>query len=103
MAEPPHPGGYRGLQHGVRLPQAEMVAVDAEGCYIETASGERYVDYILGSGAVICGHSHPRVTEVIQAQVARNVRGRSSDSSSLVPPEIRTRCPGRLILLPAGR
>ncbi len=71
MVDPPYPGGLRGLQHSVSLPDDEMIAADAEGCYIETTSGERYVDYMLGSGAVICGHAHPAITEAIQDQAAR--------------------------------
>lgn len=65
-----YPGGNRGLRHGVSLPE-DLVATNADGCYIETASGDTYLDYMLGSGAVICGHSHPHVTEAIQQQAER--------------------------------
>ena len=64
-------GGYHGLSHGVTLPGGEPVATEGRGCYIEAESGERYVDYMLGSGAVICGHAHPHVREAIEEQTAK--------------------------------
>jgi len=64
-------GGYHGLSHGVTLPDGYPLAERGEGCYIETKSGETYVDYMLGSGAVICGHAHPEIREAIEAQTRK--------------------------------
>ena len=63
-------GGYRGLSHGVTPPEEHPIARRGEGCYVESESGERYVDYMLGSGAVICGHAHPHVREAIEERAA---------------------------------
>lgn len=64
-------GAYQGLSHGVTLPGEEPIAERGQGCYIETASGERYVDYMLGSGAIIAGHAHPHIRDAIQSQAER--------------------------------
>ncbi len=34
-------------------------------------SGKEYVDYLLGSGPMLVGHAHPKVTAAAQAQIAR--------------------------------
>jgi len=73
-------GGYRGLSHGVTLPDDRPIAERGRGCYVESESGDTYVDYMLGSGAVICGHAHPRVREAIERQAAKG-------SSFILPAE----------------
>ena len=34
-------------------------------------NGKEYVDYLLGSGPMIVGHSHPRVNEVVMNQLSK--------------------------------
>ena len=49
--------------------------------YVTHASGSRkwdvdgheYIDFVMGHGALILGHSHPKVVEAVQAQMARGV------------------------------
>lgn len=64
-------GGYRGLSHGVTPPEERPIARSGQGCYVESESGETYVDYMLGSGAIICGHAHPQVRAAIEEQAAK--------------------------------
>ena len=35
--------------------------------------GNEYIDYIMGHGALLLGHSHPQVVRAIQEQLARGV------------------------------
>ncbi len=48
--------------------EARFVVKRAEGAWIEDLSGNRYIDYILGAGALIVGHAHPYVTQAIARQ-----------------------------------
>lgn len=32
-------------------------------------NGNEYIDYVLGSGPMLCGHAHPRVTSAVRAQL----------------------------------
>lgn len=49
----------------------DLTITNGEGCYIETESGDEYLDYLLGGGPVIQGHNHPKVTEAIQEQASK--------------------------------
>ncbi len=40
--------------------------VKANGCRIEDADGNRYVDYVCSWGAILLGHAHPVVVEAIR-------------------------------------
>ena len=55
-----------------KLPQ-ELAFSIAGGCKAEVwdRSGNRYLDFLLGSGPMVLGHAHPRVVEAIAAQAAR--------------------------------
>jgi len=43
-----------------------LVVDKAEGTYIWDADGNRYIDYRLGFGPIILGHSHPAVVQRVQ-------------------------------------
>jgi acetylornithine/N-succinyldiaminopimelate aminotransferase len=45
--------------------------VRGENCYLFDDQGRRYLDLESGSWAAVLGHSHPRVNQVIKAQVDR--------------------------------
>ena len=47
----------------------DVVIVRGEGSRIWDASGNEYVDYLLGSGPMIIGHSHPEVIEAVREQL----------------------------------
>ncbi len=43
----------------------------AEGSYIHTASGEKYLDLICGLGVTGLGHSHPKIVSAITEQAGK--------------------------------
>ena len=47
----------------------DVVIVRGEGSRIWDASGNEYVDYLLGSGPMLIGHSHPEVIEAVKEQL----------------------------------
>ena len=46
-------------------------AVAGDGCYLIDSAGKRYLDASGGAAVSCLGHSHPRVIEAVQSQVAR--------------------------------
>ena len=61
------PGGVLGSHRAA--PGLEFVVKDARGAYLWDTAGTRYLDYLLGSGPMVLGHSHPAVVEAVQKQV----------------------------------
>ena len=54
------------------LPDEIGFIVDhAAGSKIYDLDGREYIDYVLGSGPMLLGHSHPRVVAAVQEQAAR--------------------------------
>jgi 4-aminobutyrate aminotransferase len=51
----------------------DLVVERASGSWIETADGERYLDYTCGIGVTNTGHAHPRVVAAIAEQAARGI------------------------------
>lgn len=47
--------------------------IRAEGARKWDVDGNEYIDYVLGHGALILGHSHPEVVRAVQEQVAKGV------------------------------
>jgi glutamate-1-semialdehyde 2,1-aminomutase len=43
----------------------------ANGCRIEDADGNRYLDWVCSWGAIILGHAHPVVVEAVRGAAAR--------------------------------
>lgn len=43
----------------------------ARGSRMWDVDGNEYVDYVLGQGPLLFGHSHPRIVDAVTAQVAR--------------------------------
>lgn len=68
-AETLMPGGCLGA---MALPKdLRMVMVHGEGSKIYDADGKEYIDYVLGSGPLILGHSHPAVTGAVREQLEK--------------------------------
>ena len=59
------PGGSLGNLGG------EPVIARGEGSRVWDASGNEYVDYLLGSGPMIVGHSHPEVLDAVREQLGK--------------------------------
>ena len=73
-----------GVTHDVRY-------FDPFGIFIERAVGPRkwdvdgneYIDYVMGHGALLFGHSHPYLVEAVQTQITRGTHlGASNDYES---------------------
>lgn len=45
--------------------------VSAEGCWISTRDGRRYLDLVAGLAVCNVGHRHPRVVKAIREQADR--------------------------------
>jgi len=66
---------------GVNSPVRAFAAVGGEPVFFERAQGahmfdvdgKRYIDYIGSWGPMICGHSHPKIIEAVQAAVTRGL------------------------------
>src|SRR5271165_2925397 len=50
-----------------------LEVVRAEGSWLYTADGRRYLDLIAGIGVSALGHGHPAVLEAIAAQARRHL------------------------------
>jgi glutamate-1-semialdehyde 2,1-aminomutase len=46
-----------------------VVAARASGSRIEDVDGNRYLDFLMGFGALFAGHVHPRLKETLEAQL----------------------------------
>lgn len=56
----------------IAVPGAERMVIErGEGAYIWDQRDTRYLDLLMGSGAVLLGHGHPKVVEAVRRQVAR--------------------------------
>lgn len=49
----------------------DVVIARGQGSRIWDVSGNEYIDYLLGSGPMVIGHSHPEVVEAVQEQLSR--------------------------------
>ncbi len=63
------PGG--GLVLGTLPDGTKPLMVRGAGSRIWDYEGREYVDCVLGSGALILGHAHPRVVEAVASQVEK--------------------------------
>ena len=66
------PGGV--VASYVMPPSVETVISHGEGARVFDVDGKSYIDYILGSGPMIVGHSHPKVVEAIEKQARRGTQ-----------------------------
>ncbi|MBX7069641.1 MAG: aminotransferase class III-fold pyridoxal phosphate-dependent enzyme, partial [Microthrixaceae bacterium] len=49
----------------------DLDVVRGEGCWVETAGGDRYLDFTSGIAVTSTGHCHPAVVEAIRDQAGR--------------------------------
>ena len=51
---------------------ADSIVIDrGEAGHVWDVSGNRYIDYLIGSGPMIVGHNHPKVTAAVLEQVPK--------------------------------
>lgn len=62
------PGGVNSPVRAAIKPHPFFVK-RGNGAYIESIDGERYIDYVMGYGPLILGHSHPKVVEKVIEQL----------------------------------
>src|SRR3989440_16026 len=68
-AEQVFPGGVLGSHRSG--PGLEFVVKEGRGAYLYDMAGQRYLDYLLGSGPMLLGHAHPAVVAAVERQMAR--------------------------------
>ncbi len=56
----------------------DLVVERGEGAWIETVSGQRYLDYTCGIGVTNTGHAHPRVAAAIAEQAGRIIHAQQN-------------------------
>ena len=78
-----HPGSLRlsgggrrafpdGATHDSRwITPFPLYMTHAEGAYKWDVDGNRYIDYVVGHGAIVLGHSHPAIVEAVSEQMGR--------------------------------
>ena len=67
---------WAGLRQGVAPVWArytDLVIERAEGSWLHTVDGERYLDYSCGIAVTNTGHAHPRVVAAVTEQAARGL------------------------------
>lgn len=47
--------------------------ISAEGIYLDTADGKRFIDFISGIAVSSLGHRHPKVIEAIEKQISKHL------------------------------
>ena len=49
----------------------DIVITEGKAGRVRDASGNEYVDFLLGSGPMLIGHAHPEVNEVVREQIEK--------------------------------
>lgn len=71
---------------------APVVAEFAEGATITDADGNRFIDYAMGYGPLILGHSPAPVLEAVRAELARGLRTASVHRGEAALAELIAAC-----------
>ena len=58
------PGGFGNVA-------LDVVIREGKAAHLWDISGNRYIDYLLGSGPMVVGHAHPEVIAAVTEQIAR--------------------------------
>lgn len=56
-----------GIRSASVNPDYSMVMTGGKGGYVTDASGNEYIDYLLGSGPMFLGHAHPAMVRAVQS------------------------------------
>ena len=54
---------------GLGNTSSDIIIRSGSGARVEDESGNEYIDYLIGSGPMLAGHAHPRVTAAVRKQV----------------------------------
>ncbi|MCY3778348.1 MAG: aminotransferase class III-fold pyridoxal phosphate-dependent enzyme, partial [Candidatus Aminicenantes bacterium] len=78
-----HPGSFRlasggrrafpdGATHDSRwITPFPLYMTHSEGAYKWDVDGNRYIDYVVGHGAIVLGHSYSAIVEAVREQMGR--------------------------------
>jgi glutamate-1-semialdehyde 2,1-aminomutase len=55
-------------------PEVASVMAYGAGSWLYDLDGNRYIDYVLGSGPMIVGHCHPHVVAAVERQLSRGTQ-----------------------------
>ncbi|MFN3974587.1 MAG: aspartate aminotransferase family protein [Dehalococcoidia bacterium] len=97
------PGGTLG---NVYLPKEEALIIRrGQGSKVWDASGNEYIDYLLGSGPMVLGHAHPTVVKAVQEAVAQGSTFFATNEAAVLLAEEITRavpCAEKVRFLTSG-
>lgn len=60
-----------------------IIIRDGKGAWVSDENGQKYIDYLIGSGPMFLGHGHPEVIEAVQEQVARGTTFFATNSAAI--------------------
>jgi len=60
-----------------------IVIERGEGAYVWDENGNRYVDYLIGSGPMLLGHGHPEVMEAVLEQLPKGMTFFASNAKGI--------------------
>ena len=60
-----------------------LIISRGEGSHVWDEDGKRYIDYLIGSGPMLVGHSHPEVLEVVLEQLPKGMTFFANNSSGV--------------------
>ncbi|MEQ9200785.1 MAG: aminotransferase class III-fold pyridoxal phosphate-dependent enzyme, partial [Rhodospirillales bacterium] len=69
-------GGFGNFDPGI-------VIREGHGAHVWDEDGKEYIDYLIGSGPMIVGHSHPEVVEAVIEQVAKGFTFFANNASGI--------------------
>ena len=62
-----------GIRSASVNPAYSMVITGGKGARVTDASGNEYLDYLLGSGPIFLGHAHPAMVKAVQDRVEQGI------------------------------
>ena len=60
-----------GVRSPTGSPESALVVASGHGARLRDVSGNEYIDYLMGSGPMILGHSHPEVVAAVREALER--------------------------------
>ncbi len=65
-----------------------IVIREGRGARVWDEDGNEYIDYLIGSGPMLLGHSHPEVVEAVQTQAAKGMTFFASNAAGIELAEV---------------
>ena len=60
-----------------------LIISHGEGSHVWDEDGKRYIDYLIGSGPMLIGHSHPEVLEAVLEQLPKGMTFFANNASGI--------------------